>query len=191
MPMTERKLTRRGFIGFLGKFAFAGAILSVLGKVDTSVDARRPPGAVSESLFASVCVRCGECANVCPQKIITLLPFSAGLRNAQTPVLTSKGVCTRDLACIEVCPSGALQQITSKEFKIGTAVIDEAKCRNCGLCMPTCREIVDAIKWTADRKKVYIESDTCIGCGACIPDCPWDAIYVSGANARRASFKWG
>jgi len=191
MPMTERKLTRRGFIGFLGKFAFAGAVLSVLGKADTELDARRPPGAVSESLFASVCVRCGECTDVCPQKIITPLPFSAGLRNAQTPALTPKGICTRDLACIAACPSGALQPITSREFKIGTATIDEVECRNCGLCIPTCREIVDAIKWTVDKKKVYIESDTCIGCGACIPDCPWDAIYVTGVNARRASFKWG
>lgn len=167
-----------------------GAILNVLGQVGTKVDARRPPGAVSEPVFGAICVRCGRCAEVCPQEIITLLPLSVGLKNAFTPVLTPNGACTRELDCIQACPTGALQRISLEELKMGTATIDEKECRNCGLCIPPCREIVDAIKWTSDKKRVYIEADTCIGCGACIPDCPWNAIDVSGASARRPEFTW-
>jgi len=192
-----KQLTRRGFISFVGKFALVGATLTILGRsvidqVRAEVKARRPPGAVSEALFSIVCLRCGRCAEVCPQKIIRLLPLSeGGLSNMNTPVLIDEGVCVRELACIEVCPSGALQKITSEEFKIGTAVIDDKKCVNCGLCIPTCREIVGAIKWkTPEKKKVYIEPDICLGCGACIPECPHDAISVSGVNARRMEFKW-
>lgn len=188
--MNDSKLSRRGFIGFLGKFAFIGAIIGVVGQAGPDIDARRPPGAVAEPLFGATCVRCGRCSEVCPQKIITPLPLSAGLRNAFTPVLTSSGVCTRELDCVQACPSGALQKLSIKEIKIGTATIDEGKCRNCGLCIPTCQQIVDAIKWTSDKKRVYIEADTCAGCGACIPECPWDAIRVSGAMARRPEFRW-
>jgi len=188
--MDNERLSRRSFIGFAGKFALASVILSVFGQASTEVDARRPPGAVEEPLFSGICVRCGRCAEVCPQKIITLLPLSVGLRNANTPVLTSNGVCKRELDCIQACPSGALQKITTAELKIGTAIINEARCRNCGLCIPTCTQIADAIKWTADKKKVYIESDVCVGCAACIPECPWNAISVSSANARRPSFRW-
>lgn len=190
--MEKTKFTRRDFLSMIGEFAFISAGLILIGRYfpEVEVKARRPPGAVSEPLFSVLCLRCGRCAEVCPEKIIRHLPLSDGLRNVKTPVLIPEGICTRDFACIEACPSGALQKITFEEVKIGTAVIDVEKCTNCGLCIPACQEIVNAIRWeTPEKKKVYIESSICIGCGACIPECPNYAISVSGVNARRTKFK--
>lgn len=192
--MNETKLfTRRGFISFVGKFSLISATLAVVSRFmigEAEVKARRPPGAVPEEFFSVLCVRCGRCAEVCPMNIIKLLPLSYGLRNFNTPILIPKGVCIRDLACIDACPSGALQKITIEEFDVGTAIINEDRCTNCGLCMYSCREIVNAIKWTTpEKKKVYIDPEICIGCGACILDCPNDAISVTGEKARRTTLR--
>lgn len=191
--MDKKAFTRRGFVSVIGKFAFVSASLILLGRsfTDKEVKARRPPGAVSEPLFSALCLRCGSCAEACPEKIIRPLPISYGLKNLNTPVLTPEGVCTRDLACIEACPNGALQKITTEDLDIGTAVIIEENCTNCGLCIHPCREIVDAIKWTTPEKKnIYIDSEICIGCGACIPDCPNDALLITSEKAIRTKFQW-
>lgn len=191
--MSDKKIDRRNFINSIGKLAFVSAGLTLLGRSfkDAEVLARRPPGAVSEPLFNVLCLRCGRCEEACPEKIIRLLPLSYGLKNFNTPVLTHDGICTRDLDCTKVCPSGALKKITIEESDVGTAIIDEENCTHCGLCMYGCREVVDAIKWTTpEKKRIYIDSDLCIGCGACIPECQNDALSVTGENSRRAIFKW-
>jgi len=191
--MDETKIDRRNFLSAIGKLAFVSAGLTLLGRSikDAEVLARRPPGAVSEPLFNVLCLRCGRCAEACPEKIIKPLPLSYGLKNFNTPVITQQGICTRELDCVEACPSGALQKITVEESDIGTAIIDEENCTHCGLCIYACRDIVDAIKWTTpEKKKIYIDSDLCLGCGACIPECPNDALSVTGEKSRRAIFKW-
>ena len=52
-------------------------------------------------------------------------------------------------------------------------VIDEDKCKSCGLCQKNCP--VGAIEGEAREKRV-INQDKCIKCGTCISTCPFHAI---------------
>ena len=52
-------------------------------------------------------------------------------------------------------------------------VINEEKCKGCGLCQKHCP--VDAIKGEGRDKRV-IDQDKCIKCGTCLSKCPFHAI---------------
>ena len=52
-------------------------------------------------------------------------------------------------------------------------MIDEEKCKACGLCQKSCP--VEAIEGEAREKRV-INQDKCIKCGTCIASCPFHAI---------------
>ncbi len=77
----------------------------------------RPPGAVDESDFLSRCIRCGECMKVCPNNSLHPTLTEAGLEGLWTPTLVPRiGYCEPScVLCSEVCPTGAIWQITPKE----------------------------------------------------------------------------
>ena len=56
---------------------------------------------------------------------------------------------------------------------ISKIMIDEAKCKGCGLCQKFCP--VNAIEGEAREKRV-INQEKCIKCGTCISKCPFKAI---------------
>ena len=56
------------------------------------------------------------------------------------------------------------------DFQSGhTAIIDEDKCNQCGLCRNLCR-------WDAISEAFNVNSIDCEGCGVCVYFCPEDAI---------------
>jgi Na+-translocating ferredoxin:NAD+ oxidoreductase subunit B len=60
------------------------------------------------------------------------------------------------------------------------AVIDEASCIGCALCLKACP--VDAIVGAGKRMHTVIEA-LCTGCELCIPVCPVDCISLINASA--------
>lgn len=52
--------------------------------------------------------------------------------------------------------------------------IQEAKCKNCGLCVDYCPDA--AIKIIKDKK--FIDYNYCKGCGICALECPNHAIIM-------------
>lgn len=85
-----------------------------------------------------LCTACGKCVKICPRSIIELLPEHSTVPMC---VNTDKGADTRKackngcigcMRCEKICPTGAIQV---KDF---CAVIDPAKCDNCGLCAEAC-----------------------------------------------------
>ena len=56
---------------------------------------------------------------------------------------------------------------------ISQIVINEDKCKGCGLCQKHCP--VDAIKGEGRNKRV-IDQKICIKCGTCVATCPFHAI---------------
>ncbi len=171
-------LTRRTTIAGLAAGAAAVPLLRVnvgLGK-GRHERLLRPPGSLDESDFLGRCIRCGECMKVCPNNAIHPTLDQAGLEGLWTPTLVPRiGYCEPScVLCSEVCPTGAIWQITPQEkgwvagaasasqtsaqrVRLGTAFYDR------GRCLP------------------WAEATDCIVCEEWCPVSP-KAIYVQEAD---------
>ena len=130
----------------------------------------RPPGALDEPEFLSRCIRCGECMKVCPNNALQPTLVEAGLEGLWTPTLVPRiGYCEPScVLCSEVCPTGAIWQITPKEkgwvvgvgaaqnqpIRLGTAFYDRGRClpwamaTDCIVCEEWC---------PVSPKAIYVE----------------------------------
>ena len=129
----------------------AGAVAVPLMRANTGLGKSRherllrPPGALDESEFLSRCIRCGECMKVCPNTALQPTFDEAGLAGLWSPTLVPRiGYCEPScVLCSEVCPTGAIWQITPKEkgwvvgvgagqqnqpIRLGTAFYDRGRC---------------------------------------------------------------
>jgi ferredoxin len=138
----------------------------------------RPPGSVDESDFLSRCIRCGECMKVCPNNSLHPTLTEAGLEGIWTPSLVPRiGYCEPScVLCSEVCPTGAIWQITPKEkgwvvavgdqqkkpVRLGTAFYDRGRClpwalaTDCIVCEEWC---------PVSPKAIYVEEAQVIDSG--------------------------
>jgi polyferredoxin len=80
----------------------------------------RPPGSLDESHFLDRCIRCGDCMKVCPNNALHPATFEGGVEGLWSPVLVPRiGYCEPNcVLCSQVCPTGAIWEITVAE-KIG------------------------------------------------------------------------
>lgn len=141
----------------------------------------RPPGSLKESDFLQRCIRCGECMKVCPSNALHPATTEAGLEGIWTPVVVPHiGYCEPScVLCSQVCPTGAIWEITAKEkgwvvgigsnndtkpIRLGTAFYDR------GRCLP------------------WAMATDCIVCEEWCPTSP-KAIYVQEAEVIDASGK--
>lgn len=155
-----------------------------------------PAGAVSLKHFHQHCTGCQLCVSQCPNDV---LRPSTSLEYLMQPEMSyERGWCRPECTkCSEVCPAGAIIEITPEEktaIHIGVATIDRDLCViskdgvKCGNCARHCP--AGAIKMVAKDPEdsnsplipVVLE-DKCIGCGACeflCPSRPFSAIHVNG-----------
>jgi Na+-translocating ferredoxin:NAD+ oxidoreductase subunit B len=80
-------------------------------------------------------------------------------------------------------PALPLNPENGVEQPLRVAVIDEALCIGCTLCIPACP--VDAIVGSAKRMHSVIASH-CTGCDLCLPPCPMDCISMVPVEPSRA-----
>ncbi len=133
----------------------------------------RPPGSVDETDFLSRCIRCGECMKVCPNNSLHPTLDEAGLEGLWTPTLVPRiGYCEPScVLCSEVCPTGAIWQITPKEkgwvvgvggqstaasqpVRLGTAFYDRGRC----LPWAMATECIVCEEWCpVSPKAIYVE----------------------------------
>jgi ferredoxin-type protein NapG len=206
MPATEpeewsdERLTRRRMLGRL--LAGAGAAIAgttVIAAVPRAADAEvlRPPGALEEQEFLSTCIRCGRCADACPNRCITAFTAEAGreasvkpsLQQYSTPVIFPRrqacmlcnGMPGDYLACTDACPTGALLKIpkdhasVQEQVDMGIAEVDTNLCysyngASCGACVRACPFEGSALRaglW----EKPLIDPSACVGCGLCERSC--------------------
>ncbi len=146
----RRKASRRGFLlATVGGTAAALASRSGLTATKTSRPPVRPPGSVPEPEFLDLCVRCGECFQVCPGPVLHPAGWEAPLEALWTPVavLTHAG-CHQDCNfCTQVCPTGAIRPLTidqKRTTSMGLAQINRRTClphagrQDCRLCVDEC-----------------------------------------------------
>ena len=139
----------------------------------------RPPGALPEAAFLETCHRCGNCVKNCPANAIFPLDEAAQPALVNTPYIDPDEqpcVICDSLACMYVCPSGALQPVYAEDIKIGLAVFNGETCLRtkevaCTYCVDTCPIGADAIHLTTDGVVEVIEAG-CTGCGVCQYACP-------------------
>jgi polyferredoxin len=154
----------------------AGAVAVPLMRANTGLGKSRnerllrPPGALDEPDFLGRCIRCGECMKVCPNNALQPALVEAGLEGLWTPTLVPRiGYCEPSrVLCSEVCPTGAIWQITPKEkgwvvgvgaaqnqpIRLGTAFYDRGRC----LPWAMATECIVCEEWCpVSPKAIYVE----------------------------------
>ncbi|HPI21761.1 MAG TPA: RnfABCDGE type electron transport complex subunit B [Spirochaetota bacterium] len=91
--------------------------------------------------------------------------------------------------CQRACPFGAIDMIK------GLAVVDEARCKSCGLCVAACPKALIEMAPMTGRHFVFCKSKDkgaatkkacdvgCIGCTRCFKTCKYGAIRMEGPLA--------
>ncbi len=138
---------------------------------------RRPPGAVVEISFLTLCTRCGECTSACPHAAIHTYSESAGVL-ASTPVLLlDQRPChmCEGFPCAAACKEGALIPPEEVTWPLGEVRLVEERCiafagPDCGACASLCPPEAEALRLV--RGRPVIDPETCVGCGRCIEACP-------------------
>lgn len=129
--MSEQTTDRRDFLKQLSAMGILGAVVaagiggaSYLGADDTLL--LRPPAAVDEDEFLALCIKCGQCLQVCPYDSIMLADIDQG-NSVGTPFIDPlrRGcyLCPL-LPCVLACPSGALDHHVEdvKVLEMGIAI---------------------------------------------------------------------
>jgi len=128
--MAKIKKDRRDFIqystlGLLGLLLGSG--IAVSPHLKAQEFRLRPPGAVAEDDFLALCIKCGQCLQVCPYHSIELADLAKG-HGVGTPYIDplERGcyLC-KALPCVLACPSGALDHQTERtlDVEMGIAVL--------------------------------------------------------------------
>jgi len=181
---TSRRYFLTGFAGILGGLAVPRIIPVRKGEVI------RPPFTLPEGELNLVCIRCGNCAAVCPTGIIRQSSDLQRPERLLTPI-----VCYKDSYCLpectgcgQVCPSGAIQKFSLEDkaqYIMGTAVIQTDQCylqqgRECNLCRQYCEYDAILMKETTEdgTRLPAVMENNCVGCGACKIICPPRAIEI-------------
>jgi len=143
----------------------------------------RPPGAVLEKEFLDTCFRCGRCADSCPAHAIALSQSSDAKFKGTPFVDPDQQACVicDELACMKVCPSGALKLVDRLEIRMGLAQVDHDLCvrskgENCTICIDKCPIGHAAIRLDESNAICVIDprggTEGCTGCGVCQQYCP-------------------
>jgi ferredoxin len=194
-------LSRRYVLGSLA-FGFASALVIKTNPLQTESGMRnnrliRPPGALPEERFVSVCSGCGECLKVCPNNALQSALLEAGLAGLYTPRLVPRiGYCEEFCNfCGRVCPTEAIQMVSLEEkrlIQMGVAHIDKTRCiawdteKICLVCNEQCS--YHAVVGD-DKKRPIVKEEKCTGCGICENKCPVDGeaaiiVYSSGEQKK-------
>jgi ferredoxin-type protein NapG len=131
MEKKRRKFIQYSSLGILG-LALAGGVATA--PYLTAKELRlRPPGAVAEDEFLALCIKCGQCLQVCPYHSIELDSIFTG-HGIGTPYINAwDRACylCKALPCVLACPSGALDHDVSKpeDVAMGIGVLSSSnKC---------------------------------------------------------------
>lgn len=183
-PWKKALLKRATFLRTLALGAALPLLLPLLGKLPQGSRLRRflrPPGALPEREFLAACIGCGQCANVCPNKCISLQGLESGVAQLATPVISARAqACILCMACTQVCPTQALTKLEPTEagmsaVNMGKAVVSEALCysfagRTCGVCYRACPLPGKALTLGMFETPI-VHAEHCVGCGLCEQAC--------------------
>jgi ferredoxin-type protein NapG len=122
----RREFIKYSTLGVLGLVLAGGVGLSPF--LNAHEMRLRPPGAVDEHTFLGLCIKCGQCLQVCPFHSIKLSDLAKGAGEGTPyidPALRGCWGCEA-VPCVLACPSGALDHecSTIQESHLGIAVLE-------------------------------------------------------------------
>jgi len=126
VQIDKREFIKYSTLGILGLALGGGMIFSPYTlKAENRL---RPPGAVDEDKFLALCIKCGQCLQVCPYHSIKLSDMAKG-HGLGTPYIdaSERGCYACDaVPCVLACPSGALDHHCEKpqDIRMGVAVLE-------------------------------------------------------------------
>ena len=141
--------------------------------MDTAALAQR----IDALLPQTQCTQCGYAG---------CLPYAQAIAAGQAPINQcppggAAGIAS--LAALLGCEPLPLNPAHGVEKPLEVAVIDEALCIGCTLCIQACP--VDAIMGAAQRVHTVLPPD-CTGCALCVAPCPMDCIQMQPVAPARA-----
>lgn len=135
---------------------------------------------IDDALPQTQCTRCGY--PDCHAYAVAIA--EEGVAINRCPPGGAEGIAR--LAALTGRPIEALDPAFGIEGQRAMAVIDEAWCIGCTLCLDACP--TDAILGIHKRMHTVIEAH-CTGCELCIPVCPVDCISLEDASAGRSGWQ--
>lgn len=150
----------------------------------------RPPGALPEPSFADACSRCGKCVEACPAQCIVL---DKDLGDGLPHIVARQMPCVvcDELACMNVCPTGALKLVPREKIDMGLAAVDHDRClrgpdtvprhksaedEDCQICIQAC-PYGDAALGLDEQGTIEVRYG-CTGCGVCEHRCPTEPASI-------------
>ena len=135
---------------------------------------------IHSALPQTQCTRCGypDCASYAQAVADDEAPIN------QCPPGGAEGIAR--LAAITGRPALPLNPANGAEGPRTVAVIDEAWCIGCTLCIPACP--TDAIFGSNKLMHTVIEPD-CTGCELCVAVCPVDCISLENVTGERTGWQ--
>ncbi len=141
----SKRINRRTF-GKVAIFTGATVTMIVAGKglqpfITPKEKFLRLPGSVEENKFLGMCIKCGQCVQVCPYHAVKLLDINKGVAIG-TPVIIpeERGCYLCDLLpCVLACPSGALNHDISDATQVN---MGKAKVINKDACLGMKQELL-------------------------------------------------
>lgn len=206
----EATTVRRNFLTTLGLFTVSSALFAQGERFDGGLAAienkkvpkravpLKPAGSSSIKNFSQRCTACQLCVSECPN--LVLRPSEKFLSFMQPEMSYERGYCRPECTkCATICPTGAIQKISSVEkssIQIGHAIwiknncvvmTDKVQCTNCYRHCPAGAISMVTLDGNTLETPV-IDTERCIGCGACenlCPARPFSAIYIEGHEVHR------
>lgn len=175
---TSNNHSRRQFLKMAFAAAVAAAAVFWAKTAGAAEKVLRPPGALPEADFTSVCNRCGRCYKACPNDALRPMPVTYGFERYETPyIIPRETSCILCFTCQEVCPTGAIARVPLEQVRMGRAELDQRRCiawsenKLCLICAEQCPVLA------VESDSLYrpaVLPDKCVGCGTCEKACPVD-----------------
>ncbi len=134
---------------------------------------------LDDALPQTQCTRCGY--PDCQGYAVAMATGMADIN--QCPPGGADGIAR--LAALTGRPPAPLNPLHGQEGPRGVAVIDEAWCIGCTLCIKACP--VDCIVGAAKKMHTVVEAE-CTGCELCLPACPVDCIAMLPVSGERTGW---